>query len=47
MILDEYKKKGKFTEAPKPTRGAGSESQLHFVVQEYAAAHFHYDFRLA
>jgi bifunctional non-homologous end joining protein LigD len=47
MSLALYKKKRSFTKTPEPSPArAKTNSSLHFVVQEHAASHLHYDFRL-
>ena len=46
MGLADYKKKRKFNETTEPEGGSAKGKNLIFVVQEHAASHLHYDFRL-
>lgn len=46
MGLSDYKKKRKFDKTTEPEGGKAKGTQLIFVVQEHAASHLHYDFRL-
>jgi bifunctional non-homologous end joining protein LigD len=46
MGLSDYKKKRKFGETTEPEGGSAKGNDLIFVVQEHAASHLHYDFRL-
>ncbi|MBG6109697.1 bifunctional non-homologous end joining protein LigD [Flavobacterium sp. CG_23.5] len=47
MSLDKYKKKRDFNATNEPEGEIGkSETELIFVVQQHAASHLHYDFRL-
>jgi bifunctional non-homologous end joining protein LigD len=46
MGLALYKKKRKFGETAEPAGGKAKKGSLIFVVQEHAASHLHYDFRL-
>jgi bifunctional non-homologous end joining protein LigD len=46
MGLRVYKKKRSFAHTPEPRGGMAKGAKLHFVVQEHAASHLHYDFRL-
>ena len=46
MSLSHYKQKRNFAQTPEPQGGEGDGAQLRFVVQQHAASHLHYDFRL-
>jgi bifunctional non-homologous end joining protein LigD len=46
MGLSIYKKKREFDKTTEPEGGKSSGKELVFVVQEHAASHLHYDFRL-
>ncbi|HTJ11016.1 MAG TPA: DNA ligase D [Dinghuibacter sp.] len=46
MSLVRYKQKRRFDKTPEPQGGAAGGGALHFVVQQHAASHLHYDFRL-
>lgn len=47
MSLDKYKQKRNFNSTSEPKGKIGkSNNELIFVVQEHAASHLHYDFRL-
>src|SRR5437763_14754243 len=46
MSLTMYKRKRSFTIPPEPVGGKPSANQLLFIVQQHAASHLHYDFRL-
>jgi bifunctional non-homologous end joining protein LigD len=46
MSLSLYKKKRKFDETTEPKGGKAKGKSLIFVVQQHAASHLHYDFRL-
>src|ERR1039458_7125470 len=46
MALTKYKEKRYFKESHEPTGGNPDSDKLRFVVQQHAASHLHYDFRL-
>ncbi|RXK83415.1 DNA ligase D [Filimonas effusa] len=46
MTLTTYRKKRSFNQTPEPQGGKAGTKALHFVVQQHAASHLHYDFRL-
>ncbi|MFB6453858.1 non-homologous end-joining DNA ligase [Chitinophaga sp. Hz27] len=46
MSLARYREKRTFKATPEPTGGRSESAVLHFVVQQHAASHLHYDFRL-
>ncbi|PUZ30174.1 bifunctional non-homologous end joining protein LigD [Chitinophaga costaii] len=46
MSLAKYKQKRSFDQTPEPTGGKGRGKALVFVIQQHAASHLHYDFRL-
>lgn len=46
MSLARYKQKRRFTETPEPEGGKANGADLRFVIQQHAASHLHYDFRL-
>jgi bifunctional non-homologous end joining protein LigD len=48
MLLEDYRRKRKFTQTPEPSGRVRTSSRTHiFVVQKHSASHLHYDFRLA
>ncbi len=46
MILENYKKKRKFTKTPEPKPKIEKISLARFVIQEHHSSHLHWDFRL-
>ena len=50
MVLDEYKRKRKFSETPEPERPAVKRAKLAppylYFIQRHDATRLHYDFRL-
>ena len=47
MSLSKYHQKRSFTDTPEPKGSVKSgKGSLHFVIQQHAASHLHYDFRL-